>query len=374
MQLSSLSVGYTLGIVWVTNTVVRDFTALLFLLTLTLLLGVSYLVWAQKSSIRQGAANAASAVRVDILFSHHQYDTDVSTALFKEKLSQSDIFLMEYPAWSTEWEKDINAISRGEMAPSNFLLRWNVSEEEANTTFQFLKFQVENLYQSHIFVTSIDLAADDPLSVAIQDYLPVMDQIQFSTDFTKTLEFERAKYSYFMNLQRTRQQQMLQSFNMLVTAIQQGELPSVPEKPEINILYLLGSNHVRVYDLLQQTEAEVTKEYARAPYTYDYAGELTLKFIAEEPVSDLLLAYGLVQTQIMRTYGLYWSHDKEKPARFLKTVIPAFTLEEIGSLFTTMAQASNPDMAFMQLYSRLSVEKELVLPPAKKEEFDNLTI
>ena len=352
----------------------RDFTALLFLLTLTLLLGVSYLVWAQKSSIRQGAANAASAVRVDILFSHHQYDTDVSTALFKEKLSQSDIFLMEYPAWSTEWEKDINAISRGEMAPSNFLLRWNVSEEEANTTFQFLKFQVENLYQSHIFVTSIDLAADDPLSVAIQDYLPVMDQIQFSTDFTKTLEFERAKYSYFMNLQRTRQQQMLQSFNMLVTAIQQGELPSVPEKPEINILYLLGSNHVRVYDLLQQTEAEVTKEYARAPYTYDYAGELTLKFIAEEPVSDLLLAYGLVQTQIMRTYGLYWSHDKEKTARFLKTVIPAFTLEEIGSLFTTMAQASNPDMAFMQLYSRLSVEKELVLPPAKKEEFDNLTI
>ncbi|MDO8569638.1 MAG: hypothetical protein Q7R89_02610 [bacterium] len=312
-------------------------------------------------------------ISLNILFSHHQLATDLPLLLFQEKLRQSDIFLMEYPTWSDKWEKDLNSVSRGTLSPQQFLSKWDVSEEAANTTFQFLKLQLNGLYQSGVFVISVDLPADNILGNKIKEYLPLMNQTDLYPDFDETLKFQRQKYEYWTNLQIERQQYMVDRFTELSDAINNRKISAVKEKSEIRILYVLGSNHIRVYSLLKEQGINISKEYAHTPYTYDYPGEATIKFINGEEVSDGLLANGLFQTELVNLFGLSWVYDEEKSTRLIRKITSQFTFDEIKNIFIAMANSRSPESTFKEMVTELAKQKNIVIPTTEQE-FENLNI
>lgn len=305
-------------------------------------------------------------ISLDILFSHHQLATDLSLSIFKDRLSGSDIFLMEYPEWSAEFEEDLNSISQGALSPQQFFSKRQVPEEIVKNTFQFLELQLNALYRSGVFVTSIDLPAGYYLANEIKQYVPVVNQIQLYSDFFETLKSEREKYQYFTNLQIQRQQYMVDRFVELAEKIKNKQFSKVKEKSEIRIFFLLGSNHAMVYDLLKNKGVNVTKEFAHTPYTYDYAGEITTKFIAGENMSDELLADGLLETELSNLFGLQWIHNQEKYARLMRNIASRFTFEDIKKIFTTMAQSQNPHSMFQELFTDLAKEKNIVIPETRE--------
>ncbi|MBI2673960.1 MAG: hypothetical protein HYX23_01620 [Candidatus Zambryskibacteria bacterium] len=315
----------------------------------------------------------SSKISLNILFSHHQLATDLPLSLFQERLRESDIFLMEYPTWSADWEEDMNRVSQGILSPQEFFSKRQTSEEAAKSTFQFLDLQLNALYKSGVFVTSVDLQANDPLGNKINEYVPVMNQTQLYTDFYETLKLQRKKYEYWTGLQTERQQYMVDRFVELIDVINNRKIPAIKEKPEIRILYVLGSNHVRVYDLLKERGINVSKEYSHTPYTYDYPGEATIKFINGEDISDELLANGLFQTELLNGFGLPWVYDEEKSTRLIRKITSQFTFDELKNIFVAMANSRSPESMFKQMVTASAKEKNIMIP-VTRQEFDNLDI
>lgn len=333
--------------------------------------GIFIIEWSFKKNTADDGLSPK--ISLDILFSHHVLDTDLPLSLLKNRIRQSDIFLMEYPAWDAEFEKDLNDISMGKLSPHEFFSKRQIYEEEVKNTFQFLNLELNALYESGVFVTSVDLPAGDPLGNKINEYIPIMNQDQLYTVFDETLRSQREKYEYWTGLQRQRQQYMVDRFIEITNDIKNKKISAVKDKSEIKIFCVLGSNHVRVYNLLEDRGINVSKEYSHIPYTYDFPGETTIKFINKENVSDELLANGLFQTELLKEFGSSWVHDEEKSTRLIRQFASRFTFDEIKKIFTAMANSKNPELTFEQMVTVLVKQKNLVIPNTKQE-FEDLDI
>ena len=163
-------------------------------------------------------------ISLNILFSHHALATDLPLLLLQNKLRQSDIFLMEYPAWTKEFEEDLNNVSKGKLSTQDFFSKRQVSENEAKSMFQFLDLELDALYKSGVFVTSVDLYANDTLSNKINEYILTMNQTQLHPDFHEMLKLQRRKYEYWTDLQIERQQYMVDKFIKLADAIKNRKI------------------------------------------------------------------------------------------------------------------------------------------------------
>ena len=120
----------------------------IFILTFVLVLGGVFFYF--YDNIREKEPN----IYVDILFSAHASAKDLSFITLKERIDRSDIFLIEYVAWDELFEEDANNVSQGSLKPDEFFSKRDVSAKEVEATFQFLKLELDALYNSKVFVTS----------------------------------------------------------------------------------------------------------------------------------------------------------------------------------------------------------------------------
>jgi hypothetical protein len=310
-------------------------------------------------------------IYLDILFSAHASAKDLSLGFLKDRLNRSDIFLIEYAAWDGSFEEDANKVSQGNLRPEEFFSKRGVSVKEVETTFQFLKLQLEALYNSKVFVTSADVRSGDPIGTEIKKMLPTIDRFRLSMDFNETIDFQRTLWKKFGDLQARREQYMVSQIMELSDSINKRQVKAVEEKKKVRILFVLGANHVKVSDLLKEKKMNVSKEFSQNPFIYNYSAEITVKYIAGENISDELLAYGLFENGLAQTLEYPWinDYDMNTQAKFMRNVVPQFTFREIKNIFEKTAISVDHEAVFQKEVLDLAKEKNVKIPTTR-EEFD----
>lgn len=306
-------------------------------------------------------------VSLTILFSRHIRSGDIPISLLKNEVAKSDVVILEEPFWTSVWEDGFNAISRSEMTVPQLLNEWQISSnQQKGDDWQFLVYLMNNLYGSNTYITSVDLTEDELLSQNIRNAVINLPQIE-GNNFRDILQTHKQKFIDFANLTIQREDVMVDRYSKLVKNIQNSSIPQLKEKNNINILYILGVNHTRVFDLLKKRGFNINKIFSYDPYAYNYSGEVTVDLLSKKSVSDDLFARELFESAFEKFIAQSWLEDDQKSSRLERKIISQFSFEELESIFNTMLNSQDQYRAFTQSLISIAKQKNIVIPLSKAE-------
>ena len=306
-------------------------------------------------------------VSLTILFSRHIRSIDIPVELLKNEISKADIVLIEEPFWSSSFEDGFNAISRGEETSSQILSGWQITpEQQKGDDWQFLKFFMDSFYQSHAFITSVDLTQDEVLSQNIRSAVIALPQIN-GNNFKDILQNYKQKFISFANMTIQRENTMVDRYLKLVQNIQNGLISQVQRKDNVKILYVLGVNHTRVFDLLKERGLDVNKIFSYDPYVYNYSGDVTVKLLSQQPVSDDLFAHQLFESALETFIVRDWLDNDQKSARLERKIISQLSFEDIQNILDATFNSQDHASTFIQQITSITKQKNITIPLTKAE-------
>ncbi len=271
-------------------------------------------------------------INYHILFITHRTAKDY--AKVGQNLKQCDIYIPELFAWHQKMAREYQQLSEGKITPGELAWRYETGSNSLAKYFWSI------LYQSHKPIILIDVPSnkDNPQLTDFFDKDAKNDQ-QFKVIFQKFCEgqlnkaIELAKI-FFVNstkLYLEREEIMKNSLEKKVkTTIKNN--PTLSKKKKINVLLTLGAAHTSFYHWLKKEHPDNSRQIlAESLIVHDAFSECLLRKIYHKPISDLLIARGLVE-RLLANYFYQFTDDSIKNMRLLRKMSECLTLDDIRQI------------------------------------------
>lgn len=283
----------------------------------------------------------------DFYFSAHVAAEDYKNidTLFQE----ADIYIPEGVRTSKTFEKDYNAVARGDVDTEGFE---SFVETKPNP---FEKAILRKIYNSGKIVASVDVPTDHDSIKHFRDNARIAGADifeQFRVGSAQHAEQQGKREEYMIEKLRKKLREIVNSHQNLI------------DKVKVKVLLSLGSNHVTLYHAFKKAGLETKREFSRLPYIWSYDAEVDRrKLLTRNNPDDDLISRAFIE-RILRKFinsipGKLSSLDRDKGSIIFRILIGALSKDEISEL----VQSDDPFRNFI----RKVVSKGLMLPSTDAE-------
>lgn len=192
-------------------------------------------------------------VSLTIAYSRHAKASDVGNReAFRHLVRSANIFIPETIGWSDKELHDVSRISMGDAAVYQRYVSWQAENEYGD----FNSMELSALYASHVKVQFVDVSHNHQL---INEFIALREEhgkdgkgFAILSTFEQTLaQLAKAKKHEAL-LQKIREDYILTQLGQRLRLIIDPN-PKLSAKPKVDVVYVVGNEHTRIFDILQKT-------------------------------------------------------------------------------------------------------------------------
>lgn len=305
-------------------------------------------------------------ISFEIFYAPHEKREDAKG--LAEKVKTADIVIPEQIGWDEKLLSIYRGIAQGVVPPEEYFRYFAMTRDEiAKAHDSYSMALLEALYKSGKRIELIDAPIGHSLhfkTIAALNNFSLVKRKNFKELVSEWKDALRED----ADVQKEREEYMLQELVNLQKQIQYAKIPELKDKQEIKILMTLGAYHTKVSHDLKAQNSEVSREMIESPYIFKHFDEAGRRFAFNKEVSDELVARGILELII----GSYFKDELNGISRssyeqglFLRRVTEHFSFDEIGELVSYVRESS-PGFTKEKLITAISA-KGIAFPPSKED-------
>ena len=278
---------------------------------------------------------------------------------FEEQFKQCDICLLESYGVSMEQLKLLRDLSAGKRD------RWQVTSRGHEA---YVDAQMEMLYKSNKAIGVIDITRATAIKWEVEKFFNKARRTIVgwgkSNDFIQLIQWfgnesrDTAEYSI-----KRREEEMMKNLGPTLKEVLEA-YPHLKDKKELMVLIRLGSSHTSFWHKLKKHGMSVERVFGGDQpdrQVYSFVDEATRRFVWGLPITDELLARGILEAMVGKLpeiYALAEANDQQMVIQ-LRKLVDRYSYDEIKNIFDRVSKNGE---GFRQVLDESLKLKGLKLP------------